>query len=405
VLESRPYGTHEADVIGLEAAAVRDMSFGRLYLLTALAGSYIVNSGCQPSVQPPAPDVRFTQSDQDLPTRLAGEIADGGEVEASFSLTNPSKEAKEVVFQGTSCGCTGCFVASNGLKPGDKLTVEGEGMVGVTLRSRLKAAPGISTYGATFGLAEGRAGRDPLVIQSHVRVLRDVALDPGVLSCDFTGAEAGRLETMMRITRTFRAERPGSIPPTLANLPAQVEVLEVAEAEPLTHLEFDLWKQSWTIKFGVKPLDGSANVSAGGRGVVSFAAGPGQTPASAEFPILIHRRYGIESPELSHFGDGPPGERRTRRLVIRSADQRDFEVLRLHTDCDAFSASGEIGLARKSHILEVAFQAPKPGAYEGHLTVETNQPECPTLKIDLAATATADDSKASGGISAPMPKP
>jgi hypothetical protein len=131
--------------------------------------------------------------------------------------------------------------------------------------------------------------------------------------------------------------------------------------------------------------------------VVSFGGSDGKAPVSADFPIIIHRAYGIEAPELSHFGDVPAGERRTRRLVIRSADGREFEVLRVHTDSEAFSASGEIGQLRKSHILEVAFYAPKTGAYESHLIVETNHPECATLKIDLAATVAADDPASPAG--------
>ncbi len=133
--------------------------------------------------------------------------------------------------------------------------------------------------------------------------------------------------------------------------------------------------------------------------------GDGKRTTGTEFPIIIHRVYGIEFPQLSHFGDVPAGERRSRRLVIRSANGREFKVQRVHTDNEAFSALGDAGESRKAHFLEVAFQGLKPGAYEGHLIVETDHPDCPTLKIDLAAAAVATDFKAAAGSSEAAPRP
>jgi hypothetical protein len=353
-------------------------------------GSCLLFLGCAPSAPSGAilsEHVRFTDPDQELRSWLLSEVSVGSrEAEGSFHLTNSSQEDRTLVFQGTSCGCTGAFVDAAVLNQGDKLTIKGRDTVQVRLRSHTGASTGIFSYRATFGLPGEKPNQDILTARMRFRVYRDVLLEPSVLSYDFTASEVNKLDKTMRITRTLRIEKPTSSPPTLSNLPPQVEVQEIVEAEPLTRIEPDLWKQSWDVTFGVKPIEGRENLSAVARGGVSFADDAGKALASAEFPIVIHRVYGIESPELSHFGDVPAGERRARKLVIRSADGRDFEILRVHTDSESFSASGKVGEVRKSHFLEAVFQATKPGAFQGHMIVETNHPECPTLTINLAAT-------------------
>lgn len=168
--------------------------------------------GCRSPAGSPRPTIGFTTPEQELPAQLVSELAgSSGEVEASFSLTNSSSVAAEVVFQGTSCGCTGAFVGGGRLKPGDKVAVEGGSAVQVNLRSRPGGAAGYWSYRASFAQAD-KPDQEPMTATLHIRALRDVALEPGVLSCDFENADARELERTMTVTRTYRAERPSLRP-------------------------------------------------------------------------------------------------------------------------------------------------------------------------------------------------
>jgi hypothetical protein len=137
--------------------------------------------------------------------------------------------------------------------------------------------------------------------------------------------------------------------------------------------------------FAVRPSKDTPDGSSYGTLPVSFRSPEGSILSEGDLPVVIHERFGIEFPKSVHFGSTSPGERKRKRLMIRAADDRAFDVLEVTTSSGALKASANKSGSGIRHWLDVDFSADSEGEFNGTVTVRTNHPDCHCF--DIAATA------------------
>jgi hypothetical protein len=306
--------------------------------------------------------------------------------DAAFQIVNVSSDSCSIIFEGVSCGCTSAEVDGKQLQFKDRFTISADGSACFKLTSRLPAKPGLFDFRANLTIMMPDGAQTEMSVHYGVRILADIVLTPDVLLHQFHSLDDESVIKTIHIERRWRGSRVPAAIPTLAHLPPQLKILQIAEDAPPAQIEPGIWSRSWNIRVSLSPSSDLQSNPVRSLIPISFPATPDLDPVSADLPVLVRLASGIEAPGFIHLGTVKLGERQTRRFLLRAADNVEFSVLSVHSTSPAFSVSKPSLIQSRSCWLELTFQANEPGNHCANIVIETNHPRTPQVSISVRGT-------------------
>ncbi len=365
--------------------------------LTALAFSFVLGSFLLLARRPAVSGVVVARPEQILPTMLVSEVvACFGKVRANFEVVNSSNSPREFVFEGAKCGCSSVLVDGRVVARGDRVRLEGGQSAKVEMQTNVPHQAGQRDYYATLSTSDRGVVRT-IDLKSSMKVLDDVRVTPEVFSVAFPPSASQAVERTLVVEHAFRAGGVSEGPvPVLAGSPPYLKVVRVARQGLPAESESGLWRQSWRVTVSVLPTDDLTSTASPNRVIVSFPGEGGAAPSEAFLPVLVSRVGGVEAPKSIHFGEAPLGQSRVKSIMLRSGDEKPFEIVGATSASSAFSASIKSEGARVAHRVELAFLASRVGTEESELHIITNCPDAREIKIDLRGIGTRPGSDSEG---------
>jgi len=355
--------------------------YGVLLVLTLAAVAWFASLAHRSEAR-----VRIIDPQRSLGPLLASEVArNAGRVEAKYALENLSSEPQVVRFEGVSCGCAGLRLGEKELQVGDRVTLAGGGKDCLKLSMRVPLAKSETVISASFTIPAEPGKEESLSVQCRVRVLPDILFRPSVFSCEFRSAQPRVAEKTLKVERVFRADNAVSSPLKVTRIPPQMKVLRIERTAPASRIEADLWREFWQISVAFTATEDLQSTAAPTALSISFDSANSPSEQTAECPVILRRAFGIEAPKMVHFGAVPMGQTRTKRLLIRAADEREFELLHIGTDSTALEVSTSTSGCKKYHWLDASYHAACPKALCTQILIETSHPDCPKLTIAAAS--------------------
>jgi len=141
-------------------------------------------------------------------------------------------------------------------------------------------------------------------------------------------------------------------------------------------------RQEFKLVLRVSPVDELESTPMATPIIASLDAPQRGSLCRVEIPAVIRRSTGIDAPREIHFGLVKSSEVQTRRILLRSADERGFRVLSISTSHEGTEGKASSGSATR-HRLEVTFRPVNASDRGGCLEIETDHPDCPRVRIDL----------------------
>jgi hypothetical protein len=222
-------------------------------------------------------------------------------------------------------------------------------------------------------------------VRCRIRVHADVKVEPNRLVQAFRAGESDPVDRELRVSYIGRAERASAIGARLERLPAYVSVLSTASVGEATEIEAGISQQRFRLIVRITPTREVLSRSLVDSALLIVSTTSGAELAQAQIPILLRRSSGIDAPREIQFGSTRRGDIRTRRLLLRSADERPFSILRISCSMEALIARASPGSA-KQHWLEVVYRPRSAHHAVGSITVETDHPESDRIRIDTRSS-------------------
>lgn len=307
-------------------------------------------------------------------------------LDVTYELQSPAGESVTLVYQGSSCGCTGVRINDKDAQPGDQFSLAPGGRAVVRLMTRLGASSGEKTYTATFttqGLPNGPA---QLTAQTHVRVLNDVEFSPQALIHEFTKTNQDRVERTLTVKRHYRSSRPVPMTLGLSALPSGVELVSVQEAVPSGKVTDEIWARAWEVRLAIQPPPEFRESSQSYPLSFTFNGADDPSLPVTSVPLVLRWTFGVHAPKSVRFGSVTKGKDRTRRILVRSMDGKEFAVTKIEMNSPLFGINPPTAPPRSSHWLDITYRPKDVGAHQARIVIETDHPDSARLVIEVTGT-------------------
>lgn len=306
----------------------------------------------------------------------------------SFDVRALQSGVQTLVLVDTSCHCVDVREGGRRLVLGQSISVTDVRTVYVA--GTLRRHAGEQSFTARFAqhYDDGTTAADPLELRIVAPVYADIELKPAsvLLNCRVGNVQDSRVT--LTVHRTYRAESAIKVRPTIQDCPNWIDVDSIQLCEPAQEFERGVWKETWQVDlhFDHSGMLGATNAPI--VATVEFAPRGGGRPVEHELPIVVQRRVGIVAPHSLSVGVVPVGESRSRRLLIRAADDCEFAITRVHVEAPEFVASTTLNIPSVKHSIDVKFVATEVGKVPTKLVIYTTHPEQPEVSIPLFALVT-----------------
>ena len=315
-----------------------------------------------------------------------------------FGLENRSEVDQVLALQKKSCSCIDVYVDNKLISRGQQFILSPSVSTSLRIESPLSTKPAHHSFSVIIGVPEQNKEDRTVRFRLVAPVYADVELQPSFVRQEFSAADTDSVQRDISVTRTVRDKKLLSEPPKIGGLPPSVEVAGISKPDALREVEPGIWQRSWIIGLNIKPNDELAGTAPQQTAIVGFSGSDDYKENTASLPVIIRRKFGIDAPREIAFGAVVSGQPRTRRLLIRAADDREFEVLGTNSSSAALNANVSLPGANKQHWIDLAFQSEESGKFRETVVVRTNHPDSPRLEVrveglvlkrDRNSTATA----------------
>ncbi|NQT13236.1 MAG: hypothetical protein HQ582_10835 [Planctomycetes bacterium] len=241
---------------------------------------------------------------------------------------------------------------------GHTWTFSDQEQFGFDLRFEIPASEGKYSHRAVFLVGDS----EETVVSCSIEVYEDVTIRPSALLQAFPAGERRSVNKSLSIWQTARGKDNLARSVHIERLPGCVYVVSMAPVGGPEEVEPGIDRQEFKLVLRVSPVDELQS-----------------TPMAT--PIIVS----LDAPREIHFGLVKSSEVQARRILLRSADEREFRVLGISTSHEGTKGKASSGSATR-HWLEVTFQPMNASDSGGCLKIETDHPDCPRVRIDLRYT-------------------
>lgn len=317
------------------------------------------------AMPPPGCHVSLWPAELELTPVLASEVGvSRPPVSVRFDLRNHSDEPRPVVFRGASCGCAGVRIGDRPTRSGDELTLQPRERLPVELRLCLHNRVRVNAF--SLGFDE----EDRIRARCRVEVIQDSVFEPTVLLQEFTRLTPGPVDHEITLTRTSRNRGLLEVVPQARQLPGPIQLLQAEALGPPTEKE-GLWQLSYRLRLAVhRPADAAS-------GALTF------DPEAGSLPFVVRTVVGIDSPKQLHFGIASTCQEKSKRLVLRSLDQRPFKITGWQASSPDFMAGALPTAAASHHWIDCRFRKARAGGSKGQLVLLTDHPDAPKVVVEV----------------------
>lgn len=303
-------------------------------------------------------------------------------VEPVFVLTNRGSAPAAVRLTSVGCGCYGLSLDGRDLNAGDYWSVSAGGQVEIRFAVQPSLRAGEMVYEAELeAVCDEQSLRLP--IRYLVTTVADVAIAPDIVThaAGEAGPAGGRYPVHIR--RTYRDAESTGAEPACPGLPDSIRVSDWNCSVAAREEAPGLWMDEWN---GVLIVDET----------IQGELPVGPVPVSFEFPategrmvhgeltLLFAEEAGIEAPREVHFGRIRPGERRTRRCLLRARDGVPFRVTGVESEHSMVTADIDHDDPASEHWIDLQLHLADPAIEGDAIHCWTDHPGSPAVPIVLS---------------------
>lgn len=309
---------------------------------------------------------------------------DNAVVTGDFTIKNIAPEERSWTYAGADCFCVGVFHEERKLEGTETFTFGPGQEKSFQLKTNVPHQPGPWNYSAAF---KDQENGQIILLKIAGQNYSDLTIKPSSLIGNFTSDSPKSFQETVRLTRTVRGVNLPTLPkPIVSELPPFMKLLDVTEISQCKKLDEGIYSQSWECEFEIRD-DGTLMGNTPAQTVlIAFPATESLAEIIKPITLLIRRKIGIDAPDHSSFGFCLLNHTNTRRILIRSADDKSYKILNCETDSDFFSAQVAEVTEDENHIshwLDLTFTPKTSGEHAGILTIETDHPDAPQVRISL----------------------
>lgn len=314
---------------------------------------------------------------------LLSEASRKGFAEGDYTFENRTDQPATLTLDSKSCGCVDVRSVSpdRSAQIGEPIVVAPGTRTTLRLRVRLAIRAETQSQTVTFTANSVRDQGRSLALRLDVPVIDDASIVPPAVTTNVTNvAERERLEvlTVVRYSR----ERPRS--DARFSFGHQSKRLRLSSTTPPKTEESEpgLWRQTFRATMAVDLRDLDANEFETIRVAIDGLDGEGLS-----LPVSLVRKCGVKLSSGSlDFGSVELGKVSTRKILMYSADEREFGIDSTARPGEQFRADARTGPPMKRHIMEVQFEPKARGDFKDDVVIKTDHPEAPTLVVCCRGT-------------------